>query len=161
MSFLPLFFREVVKIRSSKFNVNKDKDKRTYNNIVFDSKMEMMFYRDIVIPMYNRGKIKYYELQKKYILQPKFSKEGKTILPIVYVADFYLEYTDGKIEVIDVKGCADSVAKIKRKLFWYVYPNLTYRWVTHVQKYGGWCDYDYVQQQRLKNRKNKSRIKGE
>lgn len=52
-------------------------------------------------------------------LQPKYTHNGKTVLPIIYVADFYMEYADGHIEVVDTKGCPDSVAKLKRKLFWY------------------------------------------
>ena len=32
----------------SKFNVDKDKEKRTYNNIVFDSQLEMKYYRDVL-----------------------------------------------------------------------------------------------------------------
>lgn len=34
----------------SKFNVDKDKEKRTYDNIVFDSQLEMKYYRDVLCP---------------------------------------------------------------------------------------------------------------
>ena len=60
------------------------------------------------------------------------------------MADFYIEYASGECEVIDIKGCADSVARMKRKMFWYLYPDLPYRWLTYVKKYGGWVDYDEV-----------------
>lgn len=72
------------------------------------------------------------------------------------MADFYLIYSDGHCEVIDVKGMADVSAKLKRKLFWYVYPDLSYRWVSYSQKDGGWVDYDVLQQIR-KDRKKASR----
>ena len=108
----------------SKFNVDKDKEKRTYNNIVFDSQLEMKYYRDVLCPAVESGEVTYFELQKKYELQPKYTHNGKTVLPIIYVADFYMEYADGHIEVVDTKGCPDSVAKLKRKLFWYIYPDI-------------------------------------
>lgn len=132
----------------SKFNVDKDKEKRTYNHIVFDSVLEMKYYRDVILPQVRSGEIVAYELQKPYILQPKFTHNGKTIQPIKYVADFYVEYSDGRIEVIDTKGMPDSVAKIKRKMFWYNFPDYDYKWVGYVKKFGGWCDYEYIQKQR-------------
>ena len=126
----------------SKYNVDKDTAKRTYNNIVFDSVLEMKYYRDVILPNVESGLIKYYELQKEYELQPKFTHNGKTVLPIKYVADFYIEYTDGHKEVIDTKGLPDSVALLKRKMYWYHYPDVDYKWITYVKKYGGWGLYD-------------------
>jgi hypothetical protein len=72
----------------SKYGVNKDKSDRTYNDISFDSKIEMQYYRDIVLPKYESGEIIEYELQKEYILQPGFVHENKKVLPIKYIADF-------------------------------------------------------------------------
>ena len=139
----------------SKYNVDKDTAKRTYNNIVFDSVLEMKYYRDVILPNVESGLIKYYELQKEYELQPKFTHNGKTVLPIKYVADFYIEYTDGHKEVIDTKGLPDSVALLKRKMYWYHYPDVDYKWITYVKKYGGWLDYDTVKKLRSqeKNRR--------
>ena len=139
----------------SKYNVDKDTAKRTYNNIVFDSVLEMKYYRDVILPNVESGLIKYYELQKEYELQPKFTHNGKTVLPIKYVADFYIEYTDGHKEVIDTKGLPDSVALLKRKMYWYHYPDVDYKWITYVKKYGGWLDYDTVKKLRLQEKKNK------
>jgi len=139
----------------SKFNVDKDTAKRTYNGIVFDSELEMKYYRDVVLPGMESGHIKYYELQKLYELQPKFVHDDKTVQSIKYVADFYIEYADGRVEVIDTKGIPDSTAIIKRKMFWYVYPEIRYIWVTYSLIDGGWCDYDYIKQQRNLRRKNK------
>ena len=139
----------------SKYNVDKDTAKRTYNNIVFDSVLEMKYYRDVILPNVESGLIKYYELQKEYELQPKFTHNGKTVLPIKYVADFYIEYTDGHKEVIDTKGLPDSVALLKRKMYWYHYPDVDYKWITYVKKYGGWLDYDTVKKLRSQDKKNK------
>lgn len=130
-------------VTRSKYNVSKNKDKRTFNDIVFDSEVEMKFYRDFVLPKYNSGEITYFELQRPYILQEGFrKKDGKKVLPVKYVCDFFLRYADGHEEVIDIKGCPDSVAKLKRKMFWFIYPNIDYKWLKFVKKYGGWIEYE-------------------
>lgn len=138
----------------SKFNVDKDTEKRSYNGITFDSVLEMKYYRDVVLPGVESGDIANYELQKKYILQEGFTRNGKRVLPITYVADFYIEYADGRIQVIDIKGCPDTTAKIKRKLFWCKYPDLDYIWISYIKKFGGWGLYDdYVKLRKDSKRK--------
>ena len=130
-----------------------DKSKRTYDGIVFDSALEMRYYRDVLLPKVESGEIVSYELQKPYELQPQFKHDGKTVLPIKYIADFFIFYSDGREEVIDTKGKPDSVALLKRKLFWYHYPNVNYKWICYSKIDGGWCDYDYVKSQRAKRKK--------
>lgn len=142
----------------TKFNVDKEVSERTYNGIVFDSKLEMRYYCEVVCPGVDSGQIKHFELQKEYELQPKFTYGGKSIRPIIYVADFYLEFADGHTEVIDTKGMPDSVAKLKRKLFWFHYPNIQYRWLAFSKKWGGWLDYDVLQKLR-RDEKRKKNIK--
>lgn len=139
----------------TKFNVNKDKEKRTYNGIVFDSILEMKYYRDVLLPLVESGDVVSYELQKPYELQRKFTHDNKTVLPIKYVADFVLTYKDGHEEVIDTKGCPDTVAIIKRKLFWFVYPNTVYKWITWVKKFGGWIEYEEYKRLKREEKKNK------
>ena len=144
----------------SKFNVDKDKEKRTYNNIVFDAaegytvKVTDPSGKETAV---ESGEVTYFELQKKYELQPKYTHNGKTVLPIIYVADFYMEYADGHIEVVDTKGCPDSVAKLKRKLFWYIYPDIDYKWITYVQKWGGWLEYEVVKELRKEAKRSKNK----
>lgn len=144
----------------TKFNVDKDKAKRTCEGIVFDSVMEMKYYRDVVLPQMRSGIISKCELQKEYVLQPKFQNGTRTVQPIIYIADFYIEYSDGSIVVIDTKGCPDSVAKIKRKMFWYQYPDINYKWICYSktdgnEENGGWCEYEYVQQKRKERKKER------
>ena len=131
----------------TKYNVGRDDEdmlKRTCDGILFDSVLEMRFYREVVKPGVERGEIKHYELQKPYELQEKFQRNGKTIRAITYVADFYIEYSDGRTKVVDTKGCPDTLAKVKRKLFWYKFPETDYVWITYSKKYGGWLEYDEV-----------------
>lgn len=141
----------------TKFNVDKDKDKRTFNGIVFDSLLEMKYYRDALLPMVESGEVTKYELQKKYVLQDGFERNGKKVLPITYVADFYMEYADGRIEVIDTKGMPDGVAKLKRKLFWFRYPSVNYIWMTYLKKFGGWITYEDAQTLRKEEKRNKNK----
>ena len=156
---LPIFLvqMEVIAIARSKYNVSLDIEKRTYDGIVFASALEMKYYRDVILPQAESGFITHYELQKPYELQPKFEHCGKNVRPIVYVADFYVEYADGSVEVIDTKGAADSQAKMKRKMMWYRYPDPPYRWITYVKKWGGWVDYEYVAQKRRESKRMKGK----
>lgn len=141
----------------SKFNVSKDTSKRTYDGIVFDSQLEMKYYRDVLCPKVANGEIVKYELQKPYELQPKFKYEGKTVRAITYVADFFVVYKDGHEEVIDTKGCPDSVAILKKKMFNFKYPNVNYKWITWVKKFGGWIEYE--EYKKLKREEKKSSVK--
>ena len=86
----------------SKFNVSDNVSKRTYDGIVFDSELEMKYYRDYVLPEFNSGNIVHYEMQKKYVRLPSFMYMGKAVLPIEYKADFYLVFADGSKQVIEV-----------------------------------------------------------
>lgn len=155
--FCPLFFQFCVCMPRSKYNVSSDTEKRSYDGIVFDSVVEMKYYRDVILPDWGSGKILAFELQKPYVLQPKFIHDGKTVKEITYVADFYIEYADGRIEVIDIKGMPDSVAKIKRKMFWYIYPDIDYKWICYSKIDGGWCEYDYVLKRRQERKRNRKR----
>lgn len=115
----------------------------------------MKYYRDVLCPKVESGDVVEYELQKPYELQPKFVHDGKTVQPIKYVADFFIVYKDGHEEVIDTKGCPDSVALLKRKMFWYHYPDVNYKWICYSKIDGGWCDYNYVKKKRAERKKIK------
>ena len=143
---------------TSKFNVDMDTEKRTYGGVVFDSVLEMRFYRDVLCPLEKSGDIVCCELQKPYELQPEFVHDDKKVQPIKYVADFFIRYKDGQEVVIDTKGCPDKTALLKRKLFWYKYPNVTYRWICYSKVDGGWCDYEFVKKQRAKRKREKLRF---
>ena len=147
------------RIQRSKFNVDKDVSKRTYNDITFDSILEMKYYRDVLCPAVESGQIIKYELQKPYELQPKFTHDNRTVQHIKYVADFYIVYADGREEVIDTKGCPDTTAILKRKMFWYHYPDVNYKWITYIKKYGGWIDYDDYKRLKKQEKKTQKLIK--
>jgi len=143
-------------VERTKFNVGKDKDKRTHNGIIFDSILEMKYYRDVILPQVESGDIIHYELQKDYVLQPKFTRDGKTVQPIKYIADFFIRYSNDKEVVVDTKGCPDSVAKIKRKLFWFCYPSIDYKWMCYSKMDGGWCEFEQVDKRRKEQKRSKT-----
>jgi hypothetical protein len=128
-----------------KYKVSLNAEKRTYDGIIFDSVQEMNYYTDIILPGVESGFIVSFERQKRYVLQNAFLREGKKVLPIEYKADFYVEYANGKRQVIDIKGCADPLAKTKRKMFWYVYPDIDYIWLSYSKIDGGWVTYENKQ----------------
>lgn len=150
---LHVFFVRCNCIARTKYNVDSNTLKRTYNGIVFDSIIEMNYYRDVCIPMLESGQLTDVGLQIPFELQEKFIHDGLTVRPITYVADFVLCFADGHEEVVDVKGMADSTAILKRKLFWHKYPDRIYKWISYVKKYGGWIDYDELRRKRRENRK--------
>ncbi|MCQ2147442.1 MAG: DUF1064 domain-containing protein [Bacteroidales bacterium] len=142
-------------LHRSKFNVAGDLSKRTYKGVTYDSAMEMKYFIEVIEPMYSMGYITEYERQKKYVLQAGFKRAGKWVRPVEYVADFYIKYSNGVGEVVDVKGMPDKVALLKRKLFWGIYPDINYLWITYNKSHGGWLDYDVLQEMKRRERKKK------
>jgi hypothetical protein len=151
--------RSELYISRSKFNVDSNPTKRTYEDIVYDSEMEMRFYRDWLLPKVASGEIISYQKQVTYILQDKFTYQGKTILPITYVADFVCEFNDGSKNVIDTKGYADSTAQLKKKMFKFRYPDLNYLWITWSACDGGWIKNEDLKKARAKRKKEKHKKK--
>lgn len=139
----------------TKFNVDKDVDGRSADGIVFDSALELRYYRDVLLPLVESGDVVEYELQKPYELQPKFVHDGRTVQAIRYVADFYIKYADGREEVVDIKGFADATALLKRKLFWYTFPELNYYWLCFSLTDGGWIRYEELKKARAARKKAK------
>ena len=126
--------------------------------IQFDSNVEKKYYDEVILPGFNSGSILDYDLQKKYVLQDKFKRpNGENIRSIDYVADYWVKYADGHEEIKDTKGAGflvDSVAKIKRKLFYHRYPDLDFEWITW-SKETGWINWDVLM--KMKRDEKKSR----
>lgn len=95
------------------------------DGIVFDSKKEANYYCELKI-LKMAGKVKDFELQVPFELQPKFKYEGKTIRAIKYVADFVVKYPDGLKVVVDTKGFRTKDYLLKRKMLLYKYPGILF-----------------------------------
>ena len=95
------------------------------NGIFFDSRKEANRYKELFI-LEAQGYIKDLECQHKFVLQPGFKKNGKTIRAITYSADFvYYDLERMKIVVEDVKGFKTKEYMLKKKIFEYKFPDLT------------------------------------
>jgi len=82
----------------------------------FDSKREAARYQELLLLM-KAGEVKEVTLQPGYVLLDGYVKNGKKVRPIVYRADFKVYYTDGRVEVEDVKGMKTKEFRLKEKLF--------------------------------------------
>lgn len=149
--------------KRSKYGVDiteKGKKQRTYQGVQYDSVMEMQFYIEYIEPRIKSGEIISCKRQQVYVLQESYTNiYGKKILAIKYKSDFDVVYKDGNKVVYDVKGRADNTALLKRKLFWYKYPDVDYRWMTRSLKYSdtGWLEYDELKKIRREEKKKKEK----
>lgn len=144
-------------IPRSKFNINTSKTakkKRTLNGQTFDSDAEFKFY-EYLLSQQEEGLIKEIILQPKFLLQPEYIKYDKKIRKIEYISDFHVFYTDGTDVVFDVKGMVMPDFKLKRKIFDYVYPNLTLRCINFSRLDGGWVDIEVIEAGRKQRKKDK------
>ncbi|MGF3072763.1 DUF1064 domain-containing protein [Facklamia sp. P13069] len=87
------------------------------DGITFDSKAEAMYYNHLKV-LKKAGVVKNFSRQVEYVLLDKLEhpSTGKTVRAIKYVSDFMIAYTNGKSEVVDVKGVVTKDFKIKAKL---------------------------------------------
>ena len=126
-------------------------EKITVDGYRFDSKVEAKYYEKLKDDK-AKGLILNFELQPHFNLQPKYRFNGKNIRAIEYVADFMVYYDDLWIDVIDIKGMATPEAKLKSKIYNYLFPN-PLKWIVW---YGGeWVDYDDNIKARAKRKREK------
>ena len=131
---------------TGKYNNNRI----TVDQIRFDSQEESRFY-ELLKRMKANGEILNFELQPKYLLQPAFKYNGKTVRAITYTADFLVYHLDGTVEVVDIKGMETQQGIMRRKMFWYKYPDLKLTWLSRSLKYGdadGWIEYEELKRRR-------------
>jgi len=150
----------------SKFNVNtspKSKEKRTLNGYTFSSDLEYRFYV-YLLSQQEKGIVKSIKIQPKFLLQERYEKYGKKILPIHYIADFEVEYENGDIIIFDTKGFITQDSKIKVKIFDYKYPDKVLRVINYSKIDGndeneGWCDVKVIERGRKERKKAKEKLK--
>lgn len=123
--------------------------------MTYDSLTELRFLQEYIEPKMESGKILSYERQVEYVLQDKFKYNGKIILPIKYRSDFNVIWSDGTLQVFDVKGNPDSMSLLKRKMMWAKYPETNLTFICRNLKYGGWIEYDFLKKLRRETKKNK------
>jgi len=94
--------------------------KVTIDGRTFDSKAEARYYQELKLRL-KAGDIKDFTCQPRINLLPSFTKQGRKVRPMTYIADFKIAHNDGSIEYIDVKGMETEAFKLKRKLFDFLY----------------------------------------
>lgn len=98
------------------------------NGFVFDSVKEANRYRELLL-LQKAGVVAEIELQPRFLLQAAYMDGPKLVRKMEYVADFRVTYSDGMVEVEDVKSPATKTKTylIKRKLFRKLYPDVLFK----------------------------------
>lgn len=154
-----LLYKGSDNIARTKYNVSKDKYERTYDNVVYDSIVEMEFYKEWVLPRIKSGEIIKCDRQVKYVLQPAFELQGKKYREIAFVSDFDITYADGRFEVIDVKGMIKPMDNLHKKMFLYHYPTLNLVWIGKSKIDGGYVPIEVINKGRKERKKAKEKDK--
>lgn len=83
----------------------------SFNGHNFDSRAELIYYRDHVYPLELTGEVTC-ELHKEFELLPKCSSCGQKLKRKVYHPDFILHHKEGNTKVVEIKGTV--VKKLQR-----------------------------------------------
>lgn len=111
------------KVNTNKYNAVKT----TTGGLKFDSKAEARYYDELLM-LKKTGIVKNIILQKDFTLQEAYTKEnGERVRAIRYRADFEVQYADGHMEVIDVKGKRTKEYIMKKKLLLTKYPDINFK----------------------------------
>lgn len=124
------------------------------NGIKFDSIVEAKYYVYLLEEKAVRKNIKEIKMQVPFILQEGIKKNGKTILPIKYIADFVVKYTNDITRVIDIKGAVTADFKLKKKMFEYRYLDYTLECINLYEN--EWLHLDEIEKLRKEKRKEKA-----
>ena len=131
-------------------------EKITVDGIKFDSKIEAKYYEHLK-DLKAKDLIINFELQPEFILIPKFTNSfGKKVQSIILKADFCVYELDHTQTVIDIKGFATPEAKMKRKMFWKVYPGEELKWLVWNKKQ--WLNFDDVTKERAKRKREAKKV---
>jgi hypothetical protein len=90
-----------------------------YDGVLYDSKSEAAYAKHLDLLLAAR-QIKKWERQVRWVLMVNGTKVT-TIIP-----DFRVTAKDGSVKIVEVKGFATPVWRLKRKLFAALYPDVDY-----------------------------------
>jgi len=111
----------------SKYNAKKI----TIDGITFDSQAEARYYTRL-LKLKKSGVVEDFAMQKVFTLLDRFAhpQTGRIVRAITYRADFEVYYSDGRVEVVDIKGFLTPEFKIKAKMFMFRYqiPLVLLKW---------------------------------
>ena len=132
----------------------------TVDGIKFDSLDEAKYYQHLQ-NLQQLGMVKSFERQVRIELIPALTTfDGLKQRPICYVADFWVKYASGYQVYVEVKGFANVLDLIKRKLYNYwnskQEKQIPLVWVSYSKKHGGetgFLSYDLLQKKRKENKR--------
>ena len=160
--------------------------KTTIDGITFDSKMESDYYVYLKEEK-KAGRIKNFDLQPEFILQPKhFIMNGKVhaetddtykemdklrkkhnkenpdnkiqiIQAIKYISDFQIINPDDSVKTIDVKGIKTADFKLKEKMFNFKYPSMNLECVIWDGPSKSWLEYSEYEKAKKERKKKKTK----
>jgi len=120
--------------KKNKYNAKKI----TLDGITFDSQAEARYYKRL-LKLKKSGVVEDFEMQKVFTLLDKFEhpQTGRIVRAVKYVADFEVIYTDGRVEVVDIKGFLTPEFRIKAKMFMFRYqvPLVLLKWSAASKKF--------------------------
>lgn len=145
-----------LKIKKSKYGAQKI----TVNNILFDSIMEAEYYI-YLLEKKDKKEIKDFSMQISFDLLPKQKNKftGKTILAVKYIADFVIIHNNNTKEVIDIKGRETVDFKLKKKMFFFFYPEMNLRCVQWDSIEKQWRDLDDINKDKRARKRNRNKSK--
>ena len=118
----------------NKYNAKKV----TIDGITFASKSEGRYYQHL-LGLMESGVVESFEMQKVFTLLDRFAHPhtGIIVRAVTYRADFEVYYTDGRVEVVDIKGFMTPEFRIKAKMFMFRYqvPLVLLKWSTASKKF--------------------------
>ena len=131
-----------------------------YNGVKYDSKDEMLYCKYLE-ELEIAGIVTAFERQVRIELIPALTTfDGLKQRPICYVADFWVKYASGYEVYVEVKGFANVLDLIKRKLYNYwnskQEKQIPLEWVSYSKKWGGetgFLSYDLLQKKRRENKR--------
>ena len=132
-----------------------------HDGIKWDSKDEMLYYQ-YLLDLQSKGHIKGFERQVRIELIPALTTfEGNKQRPICYVADFLVHVTAGYSVYVEIKGFANVLDLVKRKLYNYwsskQEKQIPLIWMAYSKKHGdasGFISYENLQKLRKEREQN-------
>lgn len=101
-----------VKIREQDQRLVKPREPLPTQRPTFDSDAEERFYNKRIVPLIIAGFLHKLELHKTFEIVEAVEHCGKKYKKRVYTPDFYMEFKDGSVEVVEIKG--RIIKKIQR-----------------------------------------------
>lgn len=112
-------------LRPNKYNV-APKHLRTVDGVTFDSAAEAYRWSELLL-LQRAGLISNLRRQVRIELIPRFTRNGRPVLGVDYIADFAYLDQDGHEIFEDLKGHRTAVYIIKRKMLLYLKPEIDFR----------------------------------